>query len=76
MHGEEDDFCFPVDLTNLSGCVDAIEQGHRDIADHDVGPESFGGGHHRAPIRYFAYDLKVWFQNTTQALADNRVIIG
>ena len=59
-----------------SRSVQAIQQGHSNVQDHDVWLERIGGFQQRTAIFNAAYHVVMGFQQFRESRADHRVIIG
>jgi len=77
VHGKADHLDVGVVGGDLPGRVDAVQVGHRDVHDHDVGRQFLGHSHRRAPVRRLADHRKALFafQQSPQALSYDLVIV-
>jgi len=64
-------------VQDLSGSIEAIQEGHGEIEDGDVGKKVLGESDGLMAVRGLPDKLKAFpLQESLQALADNRVVVG
>ena len=78
VHGEGDDADGGEEVVDASGGGDAVEFGHADVHDDDLGLEFFGEGDGFEAVFGFADDFEVGFgvEEEADAAADDGVVIG
>lgn len=72
VHGEEDEFRFG----KLAGGFDAVEHGHGDVGDDDIGPEGEGFLDELAAVGGGADDVELRGEEDIEAVEDDFMIVG
>ena len=74
--GQQDDGAGGSDAGDFAGGIHAVEHGHGDVQDGDVGRESPHRVHRGAPVRLIRHNLEAPFlQECPQGLAEDQMII-
>ena len=78
VHGEDEDFGGRRGRADAAGGFDAVEEGHPDVEDGDVGFEFGGFVDGFAAVGGFGYDFPAMtrFKERTKAGADDGMVIG
>lgn len=76
IDGEENDFGVGQFLDEEFAGFEAVEVGHVDVGNNDVGAEFFGGGDEGASIRGGANDFAGGFDQFFEGFEQNDVIVG
>jgi len=62
VHGHKDDPCSRIPAQDQARSRDAIESGHGDIGDDDIGGERSGSGNERVAISNSGHHLEIRYQ--------------
>ena len=76
VYGHKDDSCGRISAQDLARSRDAVEAGHGNVGDDDIGGERFGCGNERVAISDSGHNIELLLQHRSEIFNNLGMIIG